>query len=493
MKRRVMALATITLLAACGEAPITTPQPGLAPVDVALSNVTYASGTAAVTAWDPIFPAAADPSWGTTICIGTPAVGLNANWQNPHPAFTGFWHPWINDWFTGAGWINAWDERNWQGVPPSKGPGGQSWTKYETTVQGNGAFVIRLLADNCSWIYLDGTLVGVQGTDLSKNSYGLLMNGTHTLTFIIFDGGGAAGGKFILETTTSPPPPLNDDLDGDGHPNDSDDLPLDPTEWLDSDGDGHGDNSDVFPYDPSDWADRDGDGVGDNLDAYPDDPTRWLHDTTPPVITADVAGTQSGGWYTSNVSVTWTVTDPETAITSTSGCEASSVTSDTDGMTFTCTASSSGGEDSESVTIKRDATGPAIAFSGNAGSYTVDQTVSITCSASDALSGMASSTCPGASGDAYALGLGSHTLNASATDIAGNQSSASASYTVTVTSGSLCALVQRWVNKAGVAHSMCQQLKNGAYGAFINHVKAQSGKSVSTAHAAILIGLAGQL
>mgnify|MGYP001591214380 FL=1 len=37
---------------------------------------------------------------------------------------------------------------------------------------------------------------------------------------------------------------------------------------------------------------------------------------------------------------------------------------------------------------------------------------------------------------------------------------------------------------------MCQQLKNGAYGAFINHVEAQSGKSVAADKAAILIRLA---
>ncbi len=492
MKHRVLALATLAMLAACGEAPTTT-QPGLASVDAALSNevLTYASGTTPVTAYDPIFPAAADPTWTVTSCTAAPSVGLTAAWQNPHPAFTGFWHPWINDWFTGAGWINAWDERNWQGVPPSKGPSGQSWTKYDATVQGNGSFVIRLLADNCSWIYLDGTLVGVQNTTPSTVSYGLTLNGTHTLSFIIFDGGGAAGGKFILETTTNPPPPL--DSDGDTYPNTSDAFPFDPTEWADTDGDGHGDNGDAFPSDASEWVDSDGDGVGDNSDAYPHDPTRTVLDNTPPSVTANVAGTQSGGWYTSDVSVSWTVTDGESAVTATAGCAASSVTSDTDGMSFTCTATSAGGTASASVTVKRDATAPVIAFGGNAGSYTVDQQVSITCSASDAMSGLASSTCPGASGDAYAFGVGSHTLNASATDNAGNQSSASTSYSVTVTSESLCALVQRWVNKAGVAHSMCQQLKNGAYGAFINHVRAQSGKSVLAAHAAILIDLAGRL
>ena len=88
-------------------------------------------------------------------------------------------------------------------------------------------------------------------------------------------------------------------------------------------------------------------------------------DTTPPVITPSVSGTLgSNGWYTSNVSVSWTVADPDSAITSQSGCGTSNVAADTAGATFTCTATSSGGTTSQSVTIKRDATAPTIANAG---------------------------------------------------------------------------------------------------------------------------------
>ncbi len=39
------------------------------------------------------------------------------------------------------------------------------------------------------------------------------------------------------------------------------------------------------------------------------------------MIRAVVSGTQgTNGWYTSNVGVTWNVTDPESSITSRSGC-----------------------------------------------------------------------------------------------------------------------------------------------------------------------------
>ncbi|HEX7104951.1 MAG TPA: DUF642 domain-containing protein [Acidothermaceae bacterium] len=456
-----------------------------------------------VQTWDPIFPAAADPTWPTTSCTMQPAVGLNAAWQNPHNAFVVPGHPWANSYFQ-APWINAWNSL------PSQGPAGQSYTKYQTTVAGNGTFVIQLLADNCSWVYLDNSLVGVQNTNLDAHSYNVTLNGTSTLTFIIFDGGGAAGGKFRLETTQS-------------------------------------------------YTDN-----GGNLSTVG---TITPTDNTPPSITSQLTGTLGANdWYTSAVGVKWTVADNESAVSSTTGCDASTVSSDTPGTSFTCSATSAGGTASKSVTVKRDATPPSISgvasttawtnqnvtatftcsdatsgvascqspltvsaeganqsvtgtatdnagngatatvgninidktapvvtYAGNAGSYTVDQTVAITCSATDALSGVASSNCANVSGDAYSFTIGNNSYSARATDNAGNVGHNSTAFTVQVTPGSLCALVDRWVSQHGVANSMCQELNNGAYGAFQNHVRAQSGKTVSAAHAAILIALAGDL
>lgn len=134
-----------------------------------------------------------------------------------------------------------------------------------------------------------------------------------------------------------------------------------------------------------------------------------------------------------------------------------------------------------------DTSPPTITFTGNAGTYTVDQTINITCSATDAGSGVAQSTCPGASGPAYTFAPGSHTLTATATDNAGNTATATATFTVVVTHDGVCALVHQFVSQHGVAHSLCQQLKNGAYGAFNRHLHAQTGKTVSAEHAAILI------
>ena len=54
--------------------------------------------------------------------------------------------------------------------------------------------------------------------------------------------------------------------------------------------------------------------------------------------------------------------------------------------------------------VKRDATAPAVAFAGNRGTYALDERVTISCSASDAMSGIASQNCPGVDADAYNRG-----------------------------------------------------------------------------------------
>jgi hypothetical protein len=83
-------------------------------------------------------------------------------------------------------------------------------------------------------------------------------------------------------------------------------------------------------------------------------------DATPPQIVANVAGTTGNdSWYTSDVTVSWNVSDPQTAISS-APCPTVTVVSDTTGLTLTCTATSDGGTASRSVTVKRDATAPTI-------------------------------------------------------------------------------------------------------------------------------------
>jgi hypothetical protein len=226
----------------------------------------------------------------------------------------------------------------------------------------------------------------------------------------------------------------------------------------------------------------------------PDKYTGSVRDATPPVITPTVSGALGqNGWYTSNVGISWSVTDPDSPVSAETGCDAASVTADTNGQTFTCAATSEGGTSTKSVTIKRDATKPTIGYTPGSGSYTVDQTVSIACAAGDALSGLASDTCANVSGEAYTFAIGQNTRSATAVDVAGNTNAASVTFEVSVTNASLCTLVKRWVSQVGVAQSMCKQLQNGAYGAFRNHVEAQSGKSVSAQNATILINLSNRL
>jgi predicted extracellular nuclease len=65
----------------------------------------------------------------------------------------------------------------------------------------------------------------------------------------------------------------------------------------------------------------------------------------------------------------------------------------------------------------------------------------------------------------------------------------SATVQIAVTADSLCALVESYVTKnKGLANSLCVKLQNGAYEAFRNEVSAQTGKALSAAQAATLLG-----
>lgn len=321
-------------LSACLTMAIVAALLGAAPAAEASTQQQVFTSNNQVQTWDPILATSEDRNWPTTVCTRTPAIGPDANWVNPHPAFSfGFnAHPWQPGAGFSAQWINA---RN---TMDSIGPGGHNWSKYSTQVSGTGSFVLNLLADNCSWIYIDGTLVGFQDANLQPRTYPVTLDGDHTLEFIIFDGGGLAGGMYRLETNTNTTFP---DTDGDGL--------TDPEEHL------HGTNKND--------ADSDDDGASDGAEvAAGTNPLVFNAppDSTPPSIAVTVGGTQVNGWFTSDVTVSWVVNDPESPVTTT-GCETVTVSTDTAGTTFTCSATSAGGSSTESVTIKRDTTGPSIA------------------------------------------------------------------------------------------------------------------------------------
>ncbi len=157
-------------------------------------------------------------------------------------------------------------------------------------------------------------------------------------------------------------------------------------------------------------------------------------DTTPPVITVTLAGTLgTNGWYTSNVGLTWTVSDPESTNIRKSGCDTVSRTTDTSGTTYTCKARSAGGTSSKSVTIKRDATLPTVTINtpGSGASYTLNQSVTASFSCSDALAGIA--TCTGTVANGVAINTsstGTKSFTVAAVDRAGNTTTKNASYSV---------------------------------------------------------------
>ena len=213
------------------------------------------------------------------------------------------------------------------------------------------------------------------------------------------------------------------------------------------------------------------------------------------------------GWNNSDVTVNWNWTDAGSGIDTTSCTQLSTSTSEgLIALTSTC-RDVAGNAASTSYSIKVDKTAPVVTYSGNAGTYTVDQSVSISCSASDALSGLASQTCANVAGPAWSFVLGTHVVSATATDNASNTGSNSASFMVTVDATSLCALVHAFVNNSGIANSLCVKLNAASAAAargqlktaqnnlraFVSEVAAQSGKALTVSQSTLLTLLAKTL
>jgi len=230
----------------------------------------------------------------------------------------------------------------------------------------------------------------------------------------------------------------------------------------------------------------------------------FKYDATKPT---NVVGTpdrapNATGWYNAPVMVTFSGKDATSGIaTCTTAVTYSGPDSATASVTGTCT-DTAGNVATAAFALTYDATKPMVTYTGNAGTYTADQTVSITCGASDNLSGVASSTCKNIAGPAYTFNVGANSFSATATDNAGNVSAtATATFTVTVNATSIDAVIARLVSDPTVAASLQDQAnaiasapnanaKDGKLNAFVNHVNAQTGKAITTENAAILITLA---
>jgi Ca2+-binding RTX toxin-like protein len=156
-------------------------------------------------------------------------------------------------------------------------------------------------------------------------------------------------------------------------------------------------------------------------------------DLTAPVITPSVSATPgSNGWHVSDVSVSWTVTDPETEVTERSGCDATSVTSDTAGTTITCTATSGGGTASQSVLVKRDTLRPTVTCASPPQTFEIYQLGAwVRAAVTDETSGPAN---PSASGPVMANTntAGTFSQVVTGTDRAGLRTSVSCAYVVAI-------------------------------------------------------------
>jgi sugar lactone lactonase YvrE len=155
-------------------------------------------------------------------------------------------------------------------------------------------------------------------------------------------------------------------------------------------------------------------------------------DLTPPVIESVVSGTLgANGWYRGDVQISWSVDELPESIEWVSGCGTYHVTSDTTGISYTCGVQSAGGFTSKTVSIKRDATAPAITIVSPAdgATYAVDENVASGFSCTD----VSPQGCTGTAANGAPLDTstpGTKTFTVDAIDLAGNTSTLVHSYSV---------------------------------------------------------------
>jgi len=234
-------------------------------------------------------------------------------------------------------------------------------------------------------------------------------------------------------------------------------------------------------------------------------------DPTPQVVTPNISGTLgSNGWYVSDVTVSWTVGDPQSAILSSTGCDPVILSVDTAWQTFTCSATSDGGTTMESVTIQRDATVPFVSLVSppNGATYVLLQVITADWVVTDGVSGIGSVSAIAPNGGLIdTTTAGTNAFTVSATDVAGNTTTVTHTYTVLTASEGIDALilqVQSLSLPKGLENSLVKKLQNAnkdlskgnVAGAleklqlFVDEMNAQKGKKIDPSAADTLIAQA---
>jgi hypothetical protein len=159
-------------------------------------------------------------------------------------------------------------------------------------------------------------------------------------------------------------------------------------------------------------------------------------DKTPPAITASQSpSANAAGWNKSDVTVTFTCSD---ALSQVDSCTSPTLIN-TEGanQTVTGTATDRAGNSATTTkTINLDKTPPALTMPMLAASYTFNSSLTLTFGASDSLSGLASAQAmfngaPITSGTTFTLNRpGTNTFTLSATDVAGNTATQTATFSV---------------------------------------------------------------
>jgi hypothetical protein len=156
-------------------------------------------------------------------------------------------------------------------------------------------------------------------------------------------------------------------------------------------------------------------------------------DTTPPVITPIVTGTQVDGWYTSDITVSFEVSDPDSEIVNQSINCTQTLTFTTDFMYAApqCEATSHGGTATVTVPLRRDATAPTVyLWQPKAGFYPHGTVVYPYYYCYDNYNTVSSCTGPDMGTPIDTSTPGRHTLTVTTSDALGNTATKSVDYLV---------------------------------------------------------------